>query len=991
MKIQKHIIAIFSIVILASASLIYFINKNHKSIVENSANIRQSRATSKNIDEVFYSLTMLELQSQKYVITSDIKFKKAAAHELSRLHGIATEFTEAQKKDPKAYTFIPLLIKKLAIHDKVILTNNLPVAAAEKIIGSNENSELSKVLYPSLIDLKQHYLQNTNRLLVENQQGNRANFTSSLIILICSLTLILITLFQMFKNRWLRKAAQKDTRQIEIKYKNLVEDSGVGLLTTDLNGNITFINKRITGFTGFEREEIIGRHFSSLVEQEWAQMIIDDFKKHFQVKEYEWNIEFPLKVKSGDIIWVEQSSTVLFEDGQPRGFQSILKDTTEKRRIETELKKIGEEREETQFRLQSILDNTPLIIFIKDLEGRHLLANKSYREAFDFTRDQIIGKTDFELVDEKDAARYKEIDEYVIREQKNVEIEETIQQNGITKNLLIVKFPLFDKDNNLYGIGGIASDITERYLYGMHLIEAKSKAENAEQLQEQFLANMSHEIRTPMNGIIGMTNILMSTSLNEEQKDFVNVIKKSSDSLLVLMNDILDLSKIKAGKLRIEKIDFRLRETLEQTINTFRVLIKEKGITLRVSVDLDVPDSLTGDPHRLNQILNNLLSNAIKFTSKGEINLEIKAGKKYKNEVGLTFSVSDTGIGIPQEKLEHIFESFSQAESGTSRKFGGSGLGLTITKKLIEMQEGSIKVTSQPGKGTTFTFTIHYDIATHTVEKQFAAIKQENLNQEGLSGKRVLVVEDNEANQKVIFHILQKAGIETDLADNGKIAIQLLEEGFEYDLIIMDLQMPEMDGFETTIHIRQNLKLNMPIIAMTASALRNEKIKCMELGMNEYLNKPFVPADLFRQLRRFLLKKEPGEQVETPAEIELTNSKKYYSLNHLIELDDVDCLCEVLELYLETTPETMLEIKKAIEEENWDEVYKKSHKVKSSIGILQMAKMMSLISKIESDAKERKNLDQIPINFEKAASLLNIINPMIEMELQNARQLLVKN
>jgi PAS domain S-box-containing protein len=846
-------------------------------------------------------------------------------------------------------------------------------------------------LYSSLINLKQHYLGKTNHLLAENQQRNRTNFATSLVILICSLTLILITLFQVFKNRRLRKVAQKDTRKIEIKYKTLVEDSGVGLLTTDLNGNITFINKRITGFTGFEREEIIGKHFSSLVEQEWAQMIIDDFKKHFQVKEYEWDIEFPLKVKWGDIIWVEQSSTVLFEDGQPIGFQAILKDITEKRRIETVLKKIDKEREETQFRLQSILDNTPLIIFIKDLGGRYLLANKSYREAFNFTSDNIIGNTDFELAEEEDATRYKEIDEYVIREQKNVEIEETVQQDGVTKNLLIVKFPLFDKDNNLYGIGGIASDITERYLYGMHLIEAKSKAETAEQLQEQFLANMSHEIRTPMNGIIGMTNILMSTPLNEEQRDFVNVIKKSSDSLLVLMNDILDLSKIKAGKLRIEKIDFRLRETLEQTINTFRALIKEKGITLRVSVDLDVPDSLTGDPHRLNQILNNLLSNAIKFTSKGEINVEIKADKNYTDEVALTFAVTDTGIGIPQEKLDYIFESFSQAESGTSRKFGGSGLGLAITKKLIEMQDGSIKVSSQPGKGTTFTFTIHYDVATRTVEKKFAAITQENLNQEGLNGKRVLVVEDNEANQKVIFHILQKAGIETDLADNGKIAIQLLEEGFEYDLIIMDLQMPEMDGFETTIHIRQNLKLNMPIIAMTASALRNEKIKCMDLGMNEYLNKPFVPADLFRQLRRFLLKKEPEEQVEDRVEIELTESKKYYSLSHLIELDDVDCLCEVLELYLETTPDTMAEINIAIRGENWDEVYKKSHKIKSSIGILQMAKMMSLISKIESDAKERKNLDQIPLNFEKAASLLDIINPMIEKELQNARQLLVKN
>jgi PAS domain S-box-containing protein len=502
--------------------------------------------------------------------------------------------------------------------------------------------------------------------------------------------------------------------------------------------------------------------------------------------------------------------------------------------MESELKKIELEREEHQFRLQSILDNTPLMIFIKDLNGRYLLANKSYKDAFNFTSEQIIGKTDFDLVSEANAERYKEIDEYVIREQKNVEVEETIEQAGVSKNLLIVKFPLFDKNNTIYGISGIASDITERYLYGLHLIEARRKAELAEQLQEQFLANMSHEIRTPMNGIIGMTNILLNTPMSNEQKDFVHIIKKSSDSLMVLINDILDLSKIKAGKLRIEHIDFRLRETVEQTISTFRVLINDKGLKLRTSVDLSIPDSLTGDPHRLNQILNNLISNAIKFTAAGEISFEIKPINQSKNEIELLFSISDTGIGIPQEKLESIFESFSQAESGTSRKFGGSGLGLSITKKLIEMQHGSIEVKSMPGKGTEFNFTIKYAIPAHTVAKQYDNVKQERLNEGGLSGKRVLVVEDNEANQKVIYHMLDKIGIDADLADNGKVAIKLLEDGFQYDLVIMDLQMPEMDGFETTQYIRQDLKLTIPIIAMIVMSFLNFFLKVFRLQQCSY-------------------------------------------------------------------------------------------------------------------------------------------------------------
>ena len=951
--------------------------------------INQSRKIFRQIDAAFYTISELERNTQKYVITGNKVIEKNAENEIAELHIIMDELNETAKLNPDGFAFLPLLTKKLD-SQQYIRKNKLTPKEISTYLINNADESSSFRFYELVNEAKKTYLNRTNELLAKSQAIAATNFKSSILVCLVSILLIIITLLQETRNKRLRKLAENDTRQIEIKYKNLVDNSGVGLLTTDLNGRITFVNKRITTFTGFQPSEMIGRHFSSLVDKDWVQTINEKLRKQFQLRQAESDISYPLSVKSGNRIWVEQSSVILMENGEPQGFQCIVKDITEKRRIESELKKIELERDEHQFRLQSILDNTPLIIFIKDLNGRYLLANKSFKDAFNSTSEQIIGKTDFDLVCEENANRYKESDEYVIREQKNVEVEETIELAGVTKNLLIVKFPLFDKNNNIYGISGIASDITERYLYGLHLIEARQKAELAEQLQEQFLANMSHEIRTPMNGIIGMTNILLNSPMSNEQKDFVHVIKKSSDSLMVLINDILDLSKIKAGKLRIENIDFRLRETVEQTISTFRVLINDKGLKLRTSVDLSIPDSLTGDPHRLNQILNNLISNAIKFTAAGEISFEIKPIKQSENEIELVFSISDTGIGIPQEKLESIFESFSQAESGTSRKFGGSGLGLSITKKLIEMQNGSIEVKSIPGKGTEFNFTIKYAIPAHTVAKQYDNIKQETLNEGGLSGKRVLVVEDNEANQKVIYHMLDKVGIDADLADNGKVAIKLLEDGFQYDLVIMDLQMPEMDGFETTQYIRQNLKLTIPIIAMTASALRNEKIKCIEIGMNEYLNKPFVPADLFRELRRFLLKKEEVITGNKQPEV-YVESKKLYSLNHLIELDDLDCLCEVLHIFLESTPVIMNEINEAIVLKNWEEVYKKAHKLKSSIGVLQMGKLMSLISKIESDAKEKKNLEEIPVYFEKAQEFLSQVTPMIKDELENALELVLKN
>lgn len=988
MKISRYFIVIISIILLSFSGLFYFISQNHKKTTKNALEVNQLRKTAKTIDEAFYTISALERNTQKFVITGDEMIEKNAENETADLHKIIVQLDEPAKSNPGGFAFLPLLIKKLD-NQQYIRQHRLNAKEITVFLKNNDDEKESTSFYESVNETKQSYINKINQLLAKSQAIEATNFKSSLLVCLVSILLIIITLVQETRNKRLRKLAEKDTRQIEIQYKNLVDNSGVGLLTTDLNGNITFVNKRIKTFTGFEPSEIIGKHFSSLVDTEWAQTISEKLRKQLLRRQEESDITYPLIVKSGNRIWVEQSTAILMENDEPQGFQCIVKDITEKRRMEEEFKKIKLEREEHQFRLQSILDNTPLIIFIKDLKGRYLLANKSFKDAFHFTSEQIIGKTDFDLVAESDAKRYKEVDEYVITKHKHVEIEENIEQAGVTKNLLIVKFPLFDKNNTIYGISGIASDITERYLYGLHLIEAKRKAEMAERLQEQFLANMSHDIRTPMNGIIGMTNILLNTSMSGEQKDFLNTIKKSSDSLMILINDILDLSKIKAGKLRIENIDFRLRETLEQTISTFRVLINDKGLKLRVSVDLDIPDSLTGDPHRLNQILNNLISNAVKFTAAGEINLEIKALYQSANEIELSFSVSDTGIGIANEKLESIFESFSQAESGTSRKFGGSGLGLSITKQLIEMQNGSIQVKSRPGEGTEFNFTIKYAIPAHVVAKQYD-VKQETLSEGGLSGKRVLVVEDNEANQKVIYHMLDKVGIEADLADNGKVAIKLLEDGFQYDLIIMDLQMPEMDGFETTKYIRQNLKLTLPIIAMTASALRNEKIKCMEVGMNEYLNKPFIPADLFRELRRFLLKKEEEASDNNDSRIH-SESKKLYSLNHLIELDDMDCLCEVLQIFLESTPVMMGEIKESIAAKDWEEVYKKSHKLKSSIGILQMGKLMSVVSKIESDAKEKKNLQEIPGNFEKAEELLLQINPMIKEELENALEMVLKN
>jgi len=662
------------------------------------------------------------------------------------------------------------------------------------------------------------------------------------------------------------------------------------------------------------------------------------------------------------------------------------KDITEQKLVNRAWEKVREEREENQFRLQSILDNTPLIMFIKDLDGRYLLINRSFREAFEVTDEIVIGKTDFDFEDDDAAIRYRESDEKVIALMEHVQTDETVQMADGEHNLLIVKFPLFDRENILYGVGGIATDITERVQSREKLVEAKRKAESAEQLQEQFLANMSHEIRTPLNGIIGMTNILQHTPLSEEQDEFVQIIRQSSDNLLMLINDILDLSKIKAGKLSMEEVSFDLQKLLDQAVAQFRLKAKEKGLTLSIHCDRSVPLHLTGDPLRITQILSNLLSNAMKFTEAGSIEVRVCELQQQKDgKTNLSISVTDTGIGIPDEKLEHVFESFEQAARETSRKYGGTGLGLSITRQLCEMMGGTIAASSEFGKGTTFRVQLPLIIAEEVPVVTQANDGLKNRNDD-ISGKKVLVAEDNEINQKVIMHVLQRVGISTTIVNNGKEAVDLLEAGEEFDLIILDLQMPIMNGFQTATYIRKKLEITVPIIAMTASALRNEKMRCFELGMNEYLTKPFVPADLYTELRRFLLA-QPATGKQSQTNQNQQQGAELYNLSHLYEMEDQEYFCEILQLFLTTTPLLLNEIHEATLYENWDEVYRKAHKLKSSLGILQMNLMLGLISTIELQAKEQQNIERIPDGLKKATDLFDLIRPMIEAELEKATQI----
>jgi signal transduction histidine kinase len=377
------------------------------------------------------------------------------------------------------------------------------------------------------------------------------------------------------------------------------------------------------------------------------------------------------------------------------------------------------------------------------------------------------------------------------------------------------------------------------------LNETKTSLIETQKFRDQFMANMSHEIRTPMNAIVGLTNLLIKSDLNEQQAKYLDVIKKSGQNLLVIINDILDLSKIEAGKMELEQRPFPLRATLESIKLILNIRAEEKNIFLKESIDEGIPDYVVGDETRFTQVITNLLGNAIKFTEKGGVTLKAELLNSINGKASIKFSVIDTGIGIPQDKIDKIFESFSQASSDTTRKFGGTGLGLTISKQLVELHNSALEVASVPDVGSTFYFTVDFTIAEAPVLVE-TTNDAESLD---INDKIILLVEDNMFNQMVAVDSIKEIfpTILIDVADNGEMALTMVNEK-QYSLVFMDIQLPDMDGFQITREIRKMGFDQLRICAMTASVLKEQIDACYEAGMNDYMMKPFTPELLKEKL-----------------------------------------------------------------------------------------------------------------------------------------------
>jgi PAS domain S-box-containing protein len=629
-------------------------------------------------------------------------------------------------------------------------------------------------------------------------------------------------------------------KRSEQRFKQLVENGIVGIAIIQKDGVIEYANPHFamtfeTSPNNIKDVSIFSYAPNETEKNRWQQEHQELFDGDIQLLKEE-----KAKGRSGGDLTILQDDSLIEDiDGEFKRV-CVVMDITQRKAIEEALN-------HEKSLLTALINSVPDLIFYKNKSGYYLGCNRAF--------EKFTGLTFFEI--------HKRNDEDIFvgqpEMQKLLDLREALEKNSLLRSgmwvqkdhqkaifLETIKTPFTNQQGEIIGLIGISRDLSNQKNDEIALQEAKEKAESATKAKSMFLANMSHEIRTPMNGIIGMTNILSDTDLMAEQREYVKTIQIASSTLLTIVNDILDFSKIEANQIELECIPFDFRQTLLDIQKVFKLRTDEKGLKLTIDISPDLPQMVNGDPVRLQQIFNNLLSNAVKFTEKGEISVICRKLAEDEKFTKIEVQVRDTGIGISESARKRLFKTFSQADPSTTRKYGGSGLGLVITQGLVKLMHGEIFVTSQSGKGTEFVFTLQLRKAANEIAAISAADIPQKEKQRDL---RILLAEDNIINRQVAILSLKKFGFKADTVENGQEALEKVISK-EYDIILMDVQMPVMDGITATQKIREFEKAEnrrpIRIIAMTANAMREDKERCLAAGMDDYISKPFKPAELLK-------------------------------------------------------------------------------------------------------------------------------------------------
>ncbi len=723
------------------------------------------------------------------------------------------------------------------------------------------------------------------------------------------------------------KAVEKALKESEEKYRNIFENAMEGIFQTTPDGFYISVNPALAGMYGYDSPEELMNSITSIGEQQYVnpeERI--RFKRFLEEKGRVEGFGTRFYRKDGSTIWISMNAkAVRGPDSSILYYEGTVEDISKRKETEERL------QEQLHF-LQVLIDSIPAPVFYKDAQGLYIGCNKAFESYLGKPKGQIIGKTVYEVnVNKEVADKYHNMD-MALYEKPGIQTYETVvtYPDGSGHNVIFSKATYLDINGSVAGLVGVILDITELKNTEAALRKAKEGAEVANRAKSEFLASMSHEIRTPMNAIIGMAELLLETPLSSEQQKYVQVFRDAGENLLGLINDILDLSKVEAGQVHLEVMDFDLVDIIERTCDVMALRTHEKNLELVYRVSPDVPTHLTGDPTRLRQVLVNLIGNAVKFTEKGEIALEVKIQKsevrsqesgedrvqgfkgsrvqgeegkgtpkglqlktqnlelKTKDDVILQFSIRDTGIGISIDKIDMIFDKFTQVDASTTRKYGGTGLGLAISKRFVELMGGRIWIESEVGTGTTMSFTACFNIQKNW--KQFE-MRSDIVK---LKDMKVLVIDDNATNRMILRDMLNNFDASVTEAEDGRSGLEILEHSFTikapFKLLLLDYFMPSMDGFEVMAEIQKhNWLKDISVIILTSGHVKGDRERARQLGVSALIRKPVKKAELVEAINMAMNQSRLAEDAVSAftAEVLPSNEEKQ-PLNILIAEDNED-------------------------------------------------------------------------------------------------------
>lgn len=746
----------------------------------------------------------------------------------------------------------------------------------------------------------------------------------------------------------------------------LINNTSDSIQVSKENGQLVYINNEAANRIGIDPEKVTDyfvKDFEKIFtnNKDWYKHVMEVKKRGPLIIEGE-----NFNIKTHKLIPVEV--TVRFIEINNVGY--IIANS----RDITERKKIQESLQIEKEKYQNIIANMNLGLMEVDMDERIQFVNQGFEKISGYNKEELINKKAFNLFTSEAHVQLIE-DKILQRKQGLADMYEVPIKNktGELRWWMVSGAPNYDSQGNLIGTIGIHLDITEKKQLELELELAKSKAEESSKAKEAFLANMSHEIRTPLNAIIGMIRELSKDNLSIKQKSYATNASVASQHLLSVLNNVLDISKIEAGELQLDHHHFNISEVLADTKSIMQAKASEKGLYLKINHPPLKNSIFIGDSNRLRQIFLNLIGNSIKFTQDGGVTIKYYTETLYQGFESLHIEISDTGIGMDETYLKNIFKKFSQEDASTSRKYGGSGLGMAITYELIQLMNGSVKVKSKKNEGTTIEMYFLLPIGDKYKIEDTKSLPAQNK----LENLAILLVEDNEFNREVACNTLNYYHCKITEAVDGAKAIELLKNGNTFDIILMDLQMPIMDGFEATNIIRTELKINIPIIALTANAFKSELEQCLKIGMNDYVTKPFEEDVLLNTIAKWA--SIDGFVANKPEKDVVLDNEKLYNLEKIITIsrNDNAYVKKMAQIFSDQALLAINQIGDAYKANDLDTVYKVSHRIKPSIDSMGITILYDDIRKIEKDSKEGLNSPELERNILFLFSILNqVVNQL---------------